>query len=1247
MAATSPTPSQRTYLRIVVYCDDSQEPHTLPDVRVPRSVSEVQRLVEGRVGQRAMVLSYWNYTHSRYELLKDVRELLQEDGRLLSQRLHTSENEAAETAEADGTTNTDGRATSASELGAHHSKLCIYRCQLWMETTLIQLEPLDKRRDKIEYDELRSHVACWLGNKHVGFEVQDAMRIRCPFLTRMFDETRSRRLSANQDKVQLLYYSNNAWSVRVVLQYGFLLSNGVPQSLAAVLQSCGGSDVSSGTESGSSNPVPHVGGGASAPTSPSSASPTAANTRRTPFVFTSSMLSAHVKYMPPNTAPHKVLLCEVAPGRRFMTDQGLTGESPDKQAYPTPPVKPPRGYDSVCYMRAHKQKTSLRTEDAAEIAAEDLSLVQVQVQHSYQALPRYLLTIYNMKEWFKSSPRRGSVSADNGANPKQATSPHSTSGLLMGMRYADSTAPYQRAASATTPGRGEASKQRRAAQKTRAECDEGNTAYHGGGGLIEPWALDSVPARGTGTAGRSDLVTGSPWASGVYSAGNGGFRNASPSNRVSYGGVRAASAPRAPPTQHLSPLSPYAAQVSPSTNSAWGTGGLMPSLSFHGAYNAHSSHNRLLYESLPRDRSATSRDTAYLSVPAAVVRSAGRRAASAGAPLPAAHHGAPSRPPLLPPRGGVRGGGAMGGGGIAGPTLKTVPPASATAPFTQRQAPPATLDQFTCDIHPRQIKSLYCMACEELTCSYCASVGAHRSHVVVEAAERATAVCAKAEALHEALRHSLTQCEQTEEQLRAEQARYAGRQQRDLCFVQRQFSTLNQALQQAERSMTQMVQEAQRRPPLAEAAAVATKYTQALAALDAALRRYYSTVAASSSGPCAERTCGPTNRLLELLHFLRTTSSLIGQVEGSIARRKDEEKRLRDAIVSCEAQAQTNEALFQQVDWAGLRRLLVSIGNVRTNMDNVAEPQPSTSAGPFRSGRTAPPSLHEATALSMPGAAQSRPNSAKVRARTQTLMALSSPRRDASSDAPQRLLDSLPAGTLMQSENGAAASPPTLQNLGLHRCLTDLQRGYIWVIQSATSYFAPGQRKIVCSTPFRLLGVSWELRVAPLPRARRHDGSASSTPMVEPGINGGVMDTAASRLTPPNVLEGGGRGLSGSQARTSLLLTHSAQEDHYTFAAEDVDNTLVTSAPSSDEGEEEWLGLFLFPLQHRLRIDFRVIAFSEVAWAEWQVTGWTARFAGKGWGLYPFLQRRELLQTDELARDNMVKICIAPISDLY
>ncbi|GET91680.1 hypothetical protein, conserved [Leishmania tarentolae] len=1190
-------------------------------------------------------------------------------------------------------------------MDSHHSKLCVYHCQLWMETTLTQLEPLDQGRDKVEYDELRAHVARWLGNKHVGFEVQSAMRIRCPFLTRMFDETRCRRLSAHQDKVHFLYYSNNAWGVSDVLQYGFLLSNDVPQSLEAVLQSYGSSDVSSGAQSRPSNPMAHVGSGASARTSPSSEVTSTANTRRTPFIFTSSMLSSHVKYMPLNTAPYKVLLCEVAPGRRFMTDQGLTGESSDKQAYPIPLVKPPCGYDSICYMRARKQKTSLRLEDAAEIAAEDLSFVQVQVQHSYQALPRYLLTVvpstatpttkqrrktgqyataiptrapgttsqaaaaredekkihrargaspplssscspssssslsktYNMKEWFKFSPRCTTMAVNNGVNRKRAssaaaTSPLSTSEVFREVRYAHSTEPRQRAASATRPGSDESLKQRRAVRDTDIKCHKDDIAYRSGNESIGSRVPDPVVARGTGDTGASERVGNLPWGPGLYSAGNGGFRNASPRNDVSHGGARAASAPRAPLTQHPSPLSSSAAQVSPRTNSAWATGDLVLSPSFHDSYNADSTRNRLPDESVPRGHTTKSRDASYPLVPAVH----GRRAPGS----------ASSRSPLLPQQEGVHVGDAMVGG-VVGPTLNTVLPVSSTVPFPQPQAPPTMLDQFTCDVHLHQIQSLYCTACEESICPYCASDGSHHSHVVVEAAERAKTVCAKAEALHEALHHWLTQCRQTEERLRAVQASNAAQQQQNLRFVQEQFSTLNQALHQAERSMMQTIQEAGRRPPLAEVSAATTKYSQALAAVDAALRRYHSTVIASGSGRFESDTCSPKNGVLELLHFLRTTSPLINKVHDSFALRKHEEKRLRAAIAAYARQVQRNEKLLQHVDWVGARRLLLNIGSGLTNMVNKQEPKRSASSEPVHSSRTASPSVREATDLSIPGATRSGRNSVEVRVRTQTPKTLSSPHADASRAVSQRLLDRAPLDALMHNENGAAASPSTQPSLRLHRCLSDLQRGYIWIIHNATSYFAPGQRKTVCSTPFCLLGVSWELRVAPLPRTCRHDGSASSTPIVEAGINTGLMDTAASRWTPANLPEGGDSGLSGGQAHTSLLVTRSSQGGHDSFAADNAATTLATAPPSSEEGDAEWLGLFLFPLQHCLRMDFRVIVFSEGTWVEWPMKTWPDQFASKGWGVYPFLQRRELMKTSQMVRDNMVKICITPISDLY
>ncbi|RNF12080.1 hypothetical protein TraAM80_00497 [Trypanosoma rangeli] len=82
-------------------------------------------------------------------------------------------------------------------------------------------------------------------------------------------------------------------------------------------------------------------------------------------------------------------------------------------------------------------------------------------------------------------------------------------------------------------------------------------------------------------------------------------------------------------------------------------------------------------------------------------------------------------------------------------------------------------------------------------------------------------------------------------------------------------------------------------------------------------------------------------------------------------------------------------------------------------------------------------------------------------------------------------------------------------------------------------------------------------------------------------------------------------------------------------------------------GEDESVGIFLYPVGHTLRLDFRISIFSAVFWAEWAVSGWTASFSGKGWGVYPLLPRRELMQTDRLACNNTLKICVAPTSGVY
>ncbi|PBJ80267.1 hypothetical protein BCY84_01526 [Trypanosoma cruzi cruzi] len=91
----------------------------------------------------------------------------------------------------------------------------------------------------------------------------------------------------------------------------------------------------------------------------------------------------------------------------------------------------------------------------------------------------------------------------------------------------------------------------------------------------------------------------------------------------------------------------------------------------------------------------------------------------------------------------------------------------------------------------------------------------------------------------------------------------------------------------------------------------------------------------------------------------------------------------------------------------------------------------------------------------------------------------------------------------------------------------------------------------------------------------------------------------------------------------------------------------TNASQTEHSGEDEPVGLFLYPVGHTQRLDFRVSVFSAVCWAEWEVSGWTASFAGKGWGIYPLLPRRELMQRDRLASDDTLKICLAPTSGVY
>ncbi|KPA84976.1 hypothetical protein ABB37_01412 [Leptomonas pyrrhocoris] len=1361
------SPSSNTYVRLVVYCDEEPDPLTLPDVPLPHHVESLRRFVEDKVGKRAKLLSYWNYAHNRYELLRDVRELLQEDGRILSSSPPRSRpqsrvrggarDEADEEGAHDSATSRSGRSSGRSATG-HPPH--VYRGQLWLETVLLQLEPLDARRDAAEYDELRRHVARWLGNKHVGYEVHDAVRVRCPFLTRMFDETRSTRLEGSRDKVQLLYYSNNAWSVRDVLQYGFLLDREVPRSMAAVVHAqSGGSDISTTSDTRLSIPVPT---NAQAASSSRQAAPVedVFDSQAHPFIFTSSMLGPNVKHPPACAVPHKVLLCEVAPGRRFMMDQSLTGEPTGRRSSPQPIVKAPPGYDSVCYMRTRDDRVSVKSGDAASAMAEDISIVQVQVGHSYQALPRYLLTVAptggppsrlpffdstvsataspvrapgstaaaaaaredaekrhasaaasqsgQLKEWWPSSPFRSPQKRSEKNTSTPIRPPRSLSASPDSLPITPRTAYGSRGSVSgnTNASRGAYTTPRRAASAAAAphpDLDAADRDYDyvsGGSGAVAPSRAHSQPRphpnaslpvshredrfgdSGGGSFGGVRPAQNSPWGAASPSAVNrmpgglsppvNGFNGGSPSREALQGsGPRVDSAVRASP-RRLSrpraggdpgfdpPTPPLPARGDANQNARSGLlySGLQAATKNHNNISrsdfslspqrwalpsVQNPHNASIAgSSAPLNRSGTSRygptewSSAHPLIPAFHVsadhhhnsNSSGERVV----PLPG---------PLPSPSSIMRRSSSSVG---ASPRL---PPAA---------PPPAAFNQFLCTIHPRQLQSLYCTACAELTCPYCASIGAHREHVVVEAADQVPAVHAEVHKLYEELRHWLSEYRHTEEKLRSEHASQLARQQREFRTLQQNFQALKQTLQQTERNMTQTVQQRTCPPPFAEASAVIGKYAQALAPISAALTRYHNaqdntntSLSQAPPGPpnVANGGRGATRSIPEMLHFLRTAPPLVRRVEESFAQHhQEEERRLRDGIASYHARADAVEGVYDHVDWVGLKRLLEHLGSSRSTRGV------KDSASRERSPR------RESSALSFfDGVADGSTESAvRVRGRNSARSSPLSSRlvRFDSGDVSRRLLPGrspvrqLAVGDDLASCVSHRTSPPpsTKQDRLLLRCLEDLQRGHIWAIQDASSYFAPGQLKAVCSTSFRLLGAQWELRLAPLPpsyrtQQRRNSAPASSSSLlVAPGMNAGMMATTASTWL-PTILDGNGDCSAAPAVAHSPLATQSVLDADGRAGPD----TVVGGRRSAPE--EEWLGLFVFPLQHRLRMDFRVIAFSEVTWAEWQVTGWPTEMAGKGWGLYPFLQRKELMRTDKLARDNTVKICVAPISDLY
>ncbi|CAD2216007.1 hypothetical protein AGDE_16244 [Angomonas deanei] len=205
-------------IKIVLYVDQDRTPKVLPTTSAPHTIKELQQHIGQLLGdgKEPKTVSFWQYSSKSYQSLQRVEQLKQREA-LLSKRDLQQLEERNERLP-------PSRPVEKGDSGT------VYRAQLWVETALLVLEPLEPQRDAEELAELSNHVRKWTGNKYIVYDLLQASRVYYPTVARLFDTTRQTKLHDNKEEVRLLYYTNNCWSGREVLRFGFLLQDDLPQS---------------------------------------------------------------------------------------------------------------------------------------------------------------------------------------------------------------------------------------------------------------------------------------------------------------------------------------------------------------------------------------------------------------------------------------------------------------------------------------------------------------------------------------------------------------------------------------------------------------------------------------------------------------------------------------------------------------------------------------------------------------------------------------------------------------------------------------------------------------------------------------------------------------------------------------------------------------------------------------------------------------------------------------------------------
>ncbi|ORC87431.1 uncharacterized protein TM35_000222300 [Trypanosoma theileri] len=322
------------FLRLVVYVDDSRTPIPLEDACVHvYNMPDLFMFLEKLLKRPPQLISYWNSDREEYEVLTSLQSLVQHKG-----KKETSRDRNSDITPSHNNNNISNNTGNGMVVSAH----------LWVETRPLRLEVVDPDVDAEEYAELKSHVQNWAGNAYVMYSLQNALRVSCPRNERLFDHVRYNGLKGDPERVELLYYTNNSLSSNEVLKRGFervIEGGGLPPALLSpTIETTSGNEHQEHVKTNKQHPL---------------------------FVFSSSMTDKGDKE-PFSLEPHKVLLCEVAPGRGWLSNVPLSKNL----------IVPPSGYDSVYFLEER--------EDGRVVKG-------IRVGKNHQALPRYVLTIIGKK----------------------------------------------------------------------------------------------------------------------------------------------------------------------------------------------------------------------------------------------------------------------------------------------------------------------------------------------------------------------------------------------------------------------------------------------------------------------------------------------------------------------------------------------------------------------------------------------------------------------------------------------------------------------------------------------------------------------------------------------------------------------------------------------------------------------------------------------------------------------------------